>query len=612
MEEKKPKVKARWTDFPLSKKLQKALKDNGFARPMPIQAKTLKAALIEDKHVFGAAQTGSGKTLAYAVPVIDSILKNRQQPCSLLKQKMCRTSKQKEDFDLIDRDSADIEEMIVDRELNDSDIEDVDPYSCDANSTDSEDVSGLDSSCPEAVVLVPTRELAVQVREEFEKLCHETQIKSYCIIGGLSQEKQLRLMKKLKPQIIIATPGRLFDIVQSDSLPYLSKQSLACIRALVIDEADRMVQKGHFQELMSILEIVNESKKFRNENFKLTMYLYSATLTFLHELPDRLRQIPFQDKSQKSAKAKKTPVKPDEHTKRNKIKRMIDLLGIKRVETKVIDLSAKSNFGRPSSDQLKEMKINCLSSEKDLYLYYFLVDNPNKRILVFCNSKDCLRRLCNVLKFLKIDTAKLHAEMDQKKRMSSLERFRKNKNLVLLATDVAARGLDIRELDCVIHYQVPRTCESYIHRSGRTARVNRTGVSLTLCEPKEAPSYKRLCNTINGGKDLMDYEINTKLRAMLQARVSLAQQCDKLDHHLRGKKSTSNWFMKAARDCDIELDEDELRRLSGKGRSKEENMEEDAMNRRRLASIQKRLNALLDKPVITRLHNKTIRLGSDT
>lgn len=300
------------------------------------------------------------------------------------------------------------------------------------------------------------------------------------------------------------------------------------------------------------------------------------------------------------AQKNKKLVDPKEHNKRNKIKRIIELLGIERAETRVIDLNNEHSFGRPDSGQLSEYRINCVEEEKDLYLYYFLNQYEERRTLIFCNSKDCLRRLTNVMKYLGFRALNLHADMDQKKRLSSLEKFRQNANSILIATDVAARGLDIKDLDCVIHYQVPKTCESYIHRSGRTARLNNKGISLTLCSPKETPYYRRLCNNINQGKDLEHLEIDLNIKVLLRDRVVLAQQCDKIDHQLRETKSDRNWFVKAAKDCDIELDEEELRHLGGRGKTTNQNLEDEAKRRRHLSQLQKQLNKMLKKPIVTR------------
>lgn len=596
-----------WSRFHLAKPILESLKRQNFERPLPIQVRALKAALIHDKHVLGAARTGSGKTLAYALPIINRMLKNGAHS-SHLKRKICRAQKKKEDFEIVDGEAVNIEEMIVDKlsDIEDeSDISDVEPDESEGEqvpASDCDDSSQHKRLCPEAIVLVPTRELAVQVKDEIDKICTCTDIKTCCIIGGISQDKQIKQLSKSRPQIVIATPGRLYEIVQSNVVSFLDMQSIASVQYLVIDEADRMVQKGHFDEMLKIADTVKESKPFRDEpGTSYRVYLFSATLTFLHELPDRLRSnaLVSRESKQKKSKEKKF-FDPKEHTKKNKIRKMLALFGIERADTRIFDLNDDSSFGRPSSEQLSEFRINCTPHEKDLYLYYFLLQNPDARTLVFCNSKDCLRRLCNVLKYLGYETLKLHSEMDQKSRLSSLERFRSKSSSIMVATDIAARGLDIKNLENVVHYQVPKTCESYIHRSGRTARVDMKGTCLTLCEPKEIPFYRRLCNNINNGQDIKLYDVDVDLKALLKERVHLAQQCDKLDHSLRDKRSNQNWFTKAAKECDIELDDEDIRQLSGKGLTKQQNLEEEAVNRRRLSKLQKQLTSLLRRPLITK------------
>lgn len=605
---------AKWSDFDLPDKILESLQENSLQDPLPIQVKTLQAALADNKHVLGAAQTGSGKTLAYTVPIVERILKYRDRPSSMLKKKLCKINQKKEDFELIDGQMVAVEDMIVDKLSDDgsdnvkADVSDgeVDQSLSGESEAETSTNKRSDLTCPEAIILVPTRELAVQVKEEVDKICKTCKINTCCLIGGLSQEKQIRILHNKRPEIIIATPGRLYDMVESNEIEHINLHSIASIRTLVIDEADRMMQKGHFDEMIKLIDIIKESAHHRMDDFSYRVYLFSATLTFIHEMPDRLRPSKLNKKSQinsnsdnnKKKKKKSKNSDPVELNKNTKINQMLTILGVSRQETEIIDLNNDASHGRPSADQLSEFKISCLVSEKDIYLYYFLITNQNKRTLVFCNSKDCLRRLVNVTKYLGIKSLQLHADMDQKQRMKNLEKFRKNKDSVLVATDVAARGLDIKNMDCVVHYQVPKTCESYIHRSGRTARLNEHGVSLTLCEPKEVQFYRRICNQINSSKDIPDYEIDINLRLLLADRVKLAQQCDLLDHHLREIKSNENWFTKAAKDADIDLDAVDMAKLSGRNKSREEDQQVDAKNRRRLSVLQKQLNSLLKKPLV--------------
>lgn len=139
--------------------------------------------------------------------------------------------------------------------------------------------------------------------------------------------------------------------------------------------------------------------------------------------------------------------------------------------------------------------------QKDYYLYYFIQRHPG-RTIVFCNSIDCVRRLSTLFGLLDCNPMALHASMIQKQRLKNLERFTKDENGLLIATDVAARGLDIPRVQHVIHYQVPRTSENYVHRSGRTARANQDGITVMFMEPGEVKTYLKLCKTLDRSKFL--------------------------------------------------------------------------------------------------------------
>jgi len=169
-----------------------------------------------------------------------------------------------------------------------------------------------------------------------------------------------------------------------------------------------------------------------------------------------------------------------------------------------------------------------------------------------------------------------------------LEKFESNSNSLLIASDVAARGLDIANIDHVVHYQIPRTAEIYIHRSGRTARAFNKGLSLMLCEPKEeARYYKQLCQTMNKGKDLQTFPVDQSILKSLKQRIDLAQKCDQLDHKIRKEKSRSNWFRNTAKQCDLYTDEES----SDLDDSVDKNSQE-----RQLNIMKKQLSVLLKKP----------------
>lgn len=245
---------------------------------------------------------------------------------------------------------------------------------------------------------------------------------------------------------------------------------------LVIDETDRMVEKGHFEELKLLVERLNMNvtKKGHRQNF-----IFSATLTLVHDIPDHLKV------KNANRRKKYKSVGVDE-----KLKQFIDGLGIS--QPKVVDITKDQG----TAESLTECRIVCPIVDKDYYLYYFLQKHPG-RTIVFCNSIDCVRRLANLFSLLGCHPLPLHANMIQKQRLKNLERFRDMADSLLVATDVAARGLDIPKVDHVIHYQVPRTSENYVHRSGRTARANTEGITVLLMEPGELKYYNKMCKTLN-------------------------------------------------------------------------------------------------------------------
>lgn len=329
-----------------------------------------------------------------------------------------------------------------------------------------------------ALILTPTRELAVQVKDHIISAAKYTGIKVTAIFGGLAAVKQERVLAKC-PEIVVATPGRLWELYMEGN-DHLRK--LEDINFLVIDETDRMVEKGHFEELKLILEKVNADpeKRAQRQNF-----VFSATLTMVHELPKYLQSKNMGRKN-----------KLQKQTSEQKLQLLIEHLGIS--QPKIVDITPTQATGG-TAQRLTECRITCSLEQKDLYLYYFLKRHPG-RTIVFCNSIECVRRLATLFTILECEPKPLHAKMAQRQRLKNLERFSESPTGLLIATDVAARGLDIPNVEHVIHYQVPRTSENYIHRSGRTARANSEGIAVLLMEPGEVSEYVKLCRNLNRSK----------------------------------------------------------------------------------------------------------------
>ncbi|VDK86056.1 unnamed protein product [Litomosoides sigmodontis] len=390
------------------------------------------------------------------------------------------------------------------------------------------------------------------------------------IVGGLSLQKQERILKYV-PEIVIATPGRLLALMTSagaDSC--LSDWS--CLQCLVVDETDRMIEKGHFEDLLHILDTIK-----RNANKKLQTFVFSATLTYTHPVPE-----------------KRDGVSAAKMGTDEKISRLIEITGIRKEKHRIIDITGEKGTART----VVESRVNCNSLlEKDTGLVY-LLNRYAGRTLVFTNSVDASRRLHGILKQLDHKPAPLmlHAKMIQKKRLKNLEKFALEENSVLFATDVAARGLDIRDVQHVIHYQVPRTAELYIHRCGRTARATKDGLAILLIDSQDVPYYQRICRNLNREKEFPIFPFDSsELYGVLKERVEVATAVEALDHRLKKINSKQLWFEKAAANADLELD--------GSGYKKKATAEmiEDLRRERKTLSIQ--LNRLLSQPLPTSFVN---------
>ncbi|XP_044745525.1 ATP-dependent RNA helicase DDX24 [Coccinella septempunctata] len=492
-----------WNRFGLSELLLKGIRDQGFEYPTEIQSLSLPAAIFGKKDILGAAETGSGKTLAFGLPILNSIIQMKSDG-------MC------EEHPLF------------------------------------------------AIILTPTRELAIQIKNHLIAVAKYSDISIAVLVGGMAVVKQERVLSK-SPEIIVATPGRLWELVQ---LGYEHLLEIDKIRFLVIDETDRMLERGHFQELQSILEKINgnEEAKKQRQNF-----VFSATLTLTHELPRHI------------VKKMKQFRKNVEMTPEKKLKKIIDSLGIH--DPKIVDITK----GIGLSNNLSEGKINCLIEEKDYYVYYFLQKHPGKTI-IFCNSIGCVKRLTTLLTLLECHPLPLHASMQQKQRLKNLERFRDRENSLLIATDVAARGLDIPSVDNVLHYQTPRTSESYIHRSGRTARATKEGLTLLIIDASEIKKYIGVCRTLNKSEDVPNFPVERNYLDAVKERVNLAREVDKLQLQVRKTSAEIGWFEKAAKEMDIIIDNVSLNHDS-KDRAKYKKLYD--IKRKQLAN-------LLEKPIFPR------------
>lgn len=194
-----------------------------------------------------------------------------------------------------------------------------------------------------------------------------------------------------------------------------------------------------------------------------------------------------------------------------------------------------------------------LISLQDLYLYYFLLRYPG-RSLVFVGSIDGIRRLVPLFETLQMPIYPLHSQLQQKQRLKNLDRFKSSKNGVLIATDVAARGLDIPNVEHVVHFNLPRTADAYIHRSGRTARAKNPGFALQIVAPEDKGLQRALMKSLDRSTEIPDLPIEAGFLPKLKERIALARDIEKAQHAVKKDNHDKNWLRETAEAMDLDID----------------------------------------------------------
>ncbi|MCL6415533.1 DEAD/DEAH box helicase [Aestuariirhabdus sp. Z084] len=273
-----------------------------------------------------------------------------------------------------------------------------------------------------ALIMVPTRELARQVMKACQQLGQFTFIKAGMIIGGEGFKEQRAMLRK-NPEILVATPGRLVEHLEAESL------HLDDIEALVLDEADRMLEMGFSEDLEKICSACASERQ---------TLLYSATL------------------------------------KRRGLDTIIGL-ALDNPESLILDTPRKQN-----DDIIQQMILADDNDHKTALISHLLENDPFDKALIFTNTRTMADQLCGQLRGKGLPVGVLHGEMNQQERTHVMQLFRDGHFKVLVATDLAARGLDVKGIDLVINYDMPRNGDDYIHRIGRTGRADTAGVAISL------------------------------------------------------------------------------------------------------------------------------------
>ena len=278
-----------------------------------------------------------------------------------------------------------------------------------------------DSSDVQAVILAPTRELALQITSEMREIAQfKAGIRMVCLYGGQPIGKQIDTLKK-KPQIVIATPGRLGDHLKRHTV------RLDKVETVVLDEADRMLDMGFIHDVTRLLD---QMKNRRN------LGLFSATIS----------------------------------------REVMDIAWVYQRDAEEITVRAVEE----NKPDIRQYRLDVPMNEKLDTVEKILNDGNYDRVMIFCNTKGSTERVSHLLQLRGVDAQCIHGDIPQVKREKVMAKFRRGELRVFVATDVAARGIDVDDVDAVINYDVPDENEYYVHRIGRTGRARRHGVAFTL------------------------------------------------------------------------------------------------------------------------------------
>ena len=340
----------------LSAPLLKAIKEQGYTNPTPIQAQAIPV-ILDKKDILAGAQTGTGKTAGFVLPILELLNRNKHQ-----------TSKKH----------------------------------------------------VKVLILTPTRELAAQVGESVKVYSKYLPYSSTVIFGGVKINPQISALRK-GVDIVVATPGRLLDHISQKTI------NLSQIEFLVLDEADRMLDMGFINDIKKILAIIPKQRQ---------NLLFSATYS-------------------------------------DEIKKLSDKLLNK---PKLIEVARRNT----ASQSVKQSVYPVDKGRKRELVTHLINDKNLKQVLIFTRTKHGANRLAGQLEKDGITSAAIHGNKSQNARTKALDNFKKGEVRVLVATDIAARGIDIDQLPHVINYELPNVSEDYVHRIGRTGRAGNNGEAISL------------------------------------------------------------------------------------------------------------------------------------
>ncbi len=377
----------------LAEPIVRAVAAKGYSNPTPIQSKAIPV-IIEGQDVLGCAQTGTGKTCAFALPILHRLSASKGR--------------------------------------------------------------GGKSRSPRALVLCPTRELAMQIFESFIGYGQNLKLRHAVVFGGVSQGKQVRSLRA-GVDVLVATPGRLLDLINQGHI------DLSQIETLVLDEADRMLDMGFIHDIRKVIDMIPEDRQ--------TLFFSATVSRDIHRLSNAILHEPV-----------------------------------------VLETAPESTTAKAIEQRVYMVD----RADKSLLLERILHSGDVGRVLVFSKTKHGADKLVKVLNRSEIDAEALHGDKSQNARTRTMRRFKTGATKVLVATDIASRGIDVDDITHVINYDMPIDPETYVHRIGRTARAGSKGIAISMCDHSEQGILyaieKRTREQIEVGQDNQDITFTPRPR----------------------------------------------------------------------------------------------------
>ena len=405
-------------DLNIIEPILKSIEEAGYEKPTAIQEKSIPA-ILDGRDILGCAQTGTGKTAAFAIPILQRISKEKK----------------------------------VDNERK-----------------------------LKALIVAPTRELAIQIGENVTTYSKHLDIKSTVIFGGVNQSSQVRKIKS-GVDVLIATPGRLIDLSNQRHI------DLKNVKYFILDEADRMLDMGMIHDVKRIIS------KLPKERQNL---LFSATM-------------------------------PKE------VMKLVNSILKNPVNVEVQPVSS-------TVDIISQGAYMVSKKNKKSLLVHLLKDESIKSVIVFSRTKHGANKIAKDLNNVGIEAAAIHGNKSQNQRQLALNNFKEGSLRVLVATDIAARGIDVDELSHVINYDLPDVPETYVHRIGRTGRAGRDGVAITLCDSEELEMFRRIEKVIGKAIPVLEEEKFEIIETVISQKT--LNQIDKLKNDNNSKNSKRRYYGK--------------------------------------------------------------------